>query len=78
MYLDPYPCGNMTIHNNTDFYGGDIDVYVDISWSACCSLCLLNPACQGYTWRINARNCYLKGTINPDNFDSNCTSAKYP
>ncbi len=52
----------MTVMLNTDFLGFDIGNSGGVTWTGCCTLCLLNSTCQSFTYLIPASTCYLKTT----------------
>src|SRR5690606_14457990 len=56
----PVPERRGIVHENIDFFGGDLRMLRDTTLEICTNACLSDPACQALTFNTSAAACFLK------------------
>jgi len=66
-------CGKK--QTGTCYPSNDVDAFSGVSEDECCAACQSNSRCSGYTYRLSARDCYIKSSLGTPRQDGDCSSA---
>ena len=56
----PIPERRVTLFENTDFYGSDLQNIFEVPYAQCEAQCLATASCRAFTYNQNASACFLK------------------